>query len=544
MGVKRLSAQRRSWAMALCVAFVMLLLLVPNVMAQGLLNWGNLLLSHAVVEHGKHLNYSLWRLGNHSQAAQAQQVFEAVLHFPHNDSDLDWHIGRAALATGHATEAARALTVEAAVSEPFNTIRFLNTLEAQSRAGNDAEVLALYDHYQTPPVPFDGQLIRNTVALAYLHLAQIEIAAGHLEAARPLLDKAREFRPFDLYANYWLWKIALPDSAEAEESYRQFFYFAPEAVKPEPDTRFLELFFTVFPEVLAEDQWGEARSVNLMNYWIWQHPDWPSLGDLLDLLIVQSPTQSVWKQLQGERYRRLGQTDLAESYDQMALARQPNDNLALDRLNERSSLNQLLSASPSSDPEIVAHMLGLPIEAVDIGTNQIQTTSIPVLSFTVAGGATSWPFVAGPDPIEQPSVLRILNLWWPAADHISGFTPYGNYLVQKFEINTKWIMVSLLYKVDGDANRFGFLGIVNAQAQDWHPYLASVNLPVTSGQWVRAVLVAKVPQPDTQWLPILRNWGAASAWFDKLEIFPLTLTGEPNHCTQEPCVYFQSLGQW
>lgn len=539
--IKCLSKRQAGWIMLLCCILTWMLL-IPQLVVQSLTNWGELLLLHTVTQRADNLDYySLWNLDNNNQAEKVQQIFAAIPRFMPPDSNWEWRNGRTALINGQAAVAVRVLTVQKALSEPFNSIRFLDTLEAHSRAGHDADVIELYASCQAHPCLTHGRLISDTVALAYLNQAQTQIDAGHPELARSLLQQVLKLRPFDLYTNYWLWRSSLQSSREAQTYFNRFSYFTLVAVKPQPDERFLEHFFSVFLDVLAQDQWGEARSINLVSYWVWQYPAWPALGKLLDLLTGRFPERAIWPRLQGERYHRLRKFDLAASYYRLALVRQPEDNLAQAQLARLSDDNIEFHAGSVSDQELVAQILGVPSKAVEIGANLSYTTTIPMVNFNVVGGSTDWPFIESSDPFEAASSLRIFNLWWPATDQVSGFKPYAEYHSQNVLIDTEWVMISVLFRVDGDTNHFGFLTIGNALSTDWQPYFTNANLLDTSGHWVKAVVVGRVPLPNNQWFSLLRNWGAASTWYSQLTVHPIKFTDTPNHCTHEPCVYFQSL---
>ena len=519
---------------------VMLTLFIPRLAASALVNEGNLLLNHEVLNSGTSLSaYPHWNLDPESAVLkQAVSAFETAVRFDPHNFTAKWGYLRVALALG----AKDRLVQTPPMDTPSlfeNPLYFLDTLAAYSRVGDDKRVMALYALYEQHPFRANISLTDN-VAVAYLNMARQSLAAGDLEESLLALYQVIKLKPSDLYVHYQLWRYAVQigNQSEAAMHLKQLRYFPADAVIL-TDERLLEKVFEIFPELLADNVWGSERGQNLMRYWVWQYPALPALDSLLQRLIVVFPDQVEWSMLQGERYQRLGRLDLAAQYYQQVLARQPNHVLAQWQLAQLASSPQSrLMAESQQDQETVARLLGIPADRMKLGSDLVQWGTFSGKDIHVEGGQLGWQFVSGKDLLEEDDSLRILNLWWPAVDETSGYIPYAEDVGQAHAVPASWMMVSVWYKAEGDATRNGLLVVGNANRNDRLPFFTHTFLPDTFDHWIKLIVVGRTPPESLLWFSLLRNRSAASLWFRDLTMRPIQLSETPRHCSDSPCVYF------
>ena len=234
-----------------------------------------------------------------------------------------WGLGRAALATGDAATAAEALQPLSDRAKR-NPLLYYDALTAFSYGGEPAEVIALYE---AVPPPEWMRAVSDTVALAYLEESRGaerpgSRGAGEQGGRRALaLERARELRPGDLYANYFLWKQAQEaGDVEATAAYSEtLIYFPLEAVQP-TDERLLDYIAEVIPNLLEDGLWDREKTLNVVSFLVWQHDGAVGVERLLEYLTARYPSEPDWPFYLAELYHRQGDLERAELAYRQVLA--------------------------------------------------------------------------------------------------------------------------------------------------------------------------------------------------------------------------------
>jgi tetratricopeptide (TPR) repeat protein len=522
------------------------MLVLPHSLTAMLVNGGNLLVMDALLESRSPVGeYPHWLVKSHPDQVQlAVQLLQTAALFAPHSATAQWGYGRSALAVGLADKAVEALPLNGPCLRN-NPLCLLDTLMAQSRAGNDDGVLALDANPLKRSIA--GTVMSDTVALAYMNQARTQLAEGDIEGAQSVLRQAVTFRPFDLYANYQLWDRAIRfGNIQEAATYRRQIIFSPVEAVTVGDERLLDYVFETLPRLIQPDFWGYERGQHLIGYWIWRYPEDQSLKQLIQTLTLLYPQDAKWHYYSGELYQRLGQADLARQEYRQAVKLAPSYRLAQERLEQLSSLPSVRPNSDMQDVQIVAQLMGKPVEAVRLGTNLTQwDPTIPAnrnfvqgWEFAIAGVTRNkQPYVAGADLLEGTGSQRILNLWWPAADASLGYSPYAEYKGSVIAMPTRWLALSFWYKARGMPGNNG-LAVLGADTPDWQPIISYTPLPVTADDWVKVIVVAPVPQSHSSMFPVLRNESAADIWFANVAVRPLEFATTPIACLESPCVFF------
>jgi putative inorganic carbon (HCO3(-)) transporter len=245
-----------------------------------------------------------------------RHFFERALNLAPQSRSLRWGLGRLLLATGDAPPAAQVLA-PVVPGTRFNPLLQQDILLATASAFDDQpeRVIALSESlpqktltvFPSPPSP----LVGDVVAWSYLQLQG---------AQRNALDAAQQARPMDLYANYHLWKRAVragrPALAASYQSALQAFPL--DAIKP-ADERLLPSITDVIPLLEDDGLWQGYTTLYVAAFLVWQYPEAPSVGHLLEHLIARAPGHSVWPFYLGEWYHRQGKLAQAERAYRQAL---------------------------------------------------------------------------------------------------------------------------------------------------------------------------------------------------------------------------------
>ena len=272
------------------------------------------------------------------------------------------------------------------------------------------------------------------------------------------------------------------------------------------------------------------------------------------------PSDPRWPFYLAEINQRVGQLSEAQRYYSLAgtLA------LAADGLPIQHRMDQLRHAeersagvSPSTerleqeDQTVVAEMLGIAPDSVNLGPNAIQS-SIQLSgtedlssgwTYFVVGGIHEWSFEAGGDPLEGPGNARIANVWWPKVDDDSTYAPYAQYQSAEIPVSSGWLMFSLEFRVESSPGSPG-AGVVMATASpDLQPYFASAGLPDTQGKWLRLLVFGPVPQGSEKLFLLIRNTSASGLWFRNPVARFVNLATAPVNCSVEPCMQFLELAR-
>ena len=325
---------------------------------------------------------------------------------------------------------------------------------------------------------------------------------------------------------------------DAETYHHRLMYFPAEAVS-DREPGLLDLVFEIFPVLASDDLWGGVRSQNVAAYWVWQIPETQSLEVLLHSMVDRFPDEGNWAYYLGELYDRRGQREQAETYYQRAIALSA-DGLPIER-------RQAGSSSHLADDEDqlrgrVASLLGLRTTQVDLGANAVSDPFVlndgrlaADWSLAVNHSTSYWQYAGEQDAFEQLGSMRITDLWWPLGNHETGTDPFAQFETSIALPSGTNMMISIWYRVDSSSTAKGqvFLG-TEANA------FAFVDLPNYDGRLTQMIAIGAAPKAGKQRL-ILRNLGAASIWFNKVEVRPIDVGGLATRCRKEICTQFFQL---
>jgi tetratricopeptide (TPR) repeat protein len=436
--------------------------------------------------------------------------------------------------------------------------------------------------------PIATRLMNDTIASRYLGLAGARMKADDIMGAELLLRQALELRPGDLYARYYLRRMALAkgNDAEAQAQRQALAYFPMEAIHPSNE-RLLNYASEVIPALLEEGLWDRGKALNVISYLVWQHHGTAGVERLLERLMERYPTQPDWAFCLAELYHRRGDLDRAEaiyrqafmvdpeyaqaylrlgmvteaksqipnpeSEEQLAAAARwyeqyhmmaPDDLLGLKRLAEactaleeagvgdrgcqEAALGEALEAR-ADDQRFVAELLGVPVEDVELGPNLVGNGSF---GEGKGGQLESWNFwtylgpdgkglyFAGIDSLAAGgNAARIVGLRGGPMD--DGTTTYGEYRGAELVLPPgDWYLISVRYRSQNlDGNGLLFVG-ENSKGgvRLTHSYLED-----SSGEWRRVSTLVPGRGWEMTVIPVVRNWGLGSVWFDDVEVRPIGL---------------------
>ena len=234
-----------------------------------------------------------------------------------------------------------------------------------------------------------------------------------------------DLRPGDLYATYNLYRLAkTAGDADAATTYSEtLVYFPLEAVHP-TDERLLGYVAEAIPALLEDGLWDRDKTLNVVSFLVWQHNGAAGVERLLEQLSERYPAEPDWSFYLAELYHRRGNLDqaaaayrrvlamapdYAQAYLRLGMAAEergrerleeaarwyeqyhalaPDDLLGLKRLaevcaaleqagvedescGEAAALREELEAR-TGDRRIVAELLGVPVEEVELGPNLVE----------------------------------------------------------------------------------------------------------------------------------------------------------------------------
>jgi len=565
---------QRKWYWGLIFIICVGLLSGPALAADALVNVGVLSLRNSLMAQGDLVPEIYPRYDvlpdNASQNCIVERLRRAV-DLDSGDYTARWALGRAALAAGDAETAAAALAPLA--DQHQNPFLYGDVSIALGRAGQYERVTELYE---SAPPPQPMQTISDTVALAYLERGD-----------RDALERAIALRPSDLYANYFLWKWAQEerDIATTATYSDTLVYFPLEAIDP-TDERFLDYAVEAIPDLLEEGLWDRDKTLNVVSFLVWQHNGASGVERLLGQLIARYPTEPDWPFYLAELYHRRGDLRQAETAYRQVLAVDPtyaqadlrlgmvaeagregeslseaarwyaqyhslapDDLLGLERLVEvcttlgeagvegqscrqAAELQEELDAC-TDDRCIVAEMLGVPVEDVELGPNLVENGGFEEWEGTNPVG---WRFgtylgrsgneglyVAGKDTlVPGEEMARIIVLWGGATS--DGATTYAEYVGDTLVVTNTKYFVSLHYAFRPlEGTGLVFLGEYTRLDGSVFVY---AGLPNSYGKWTILHLLFDGPPAPTAVMPLVRNWGIGQLWIGKLEIRPIAYTEE------------------
>lgn len=485
------------------------------------------------------------------------------------NSTAHWAIGRALALTGDSATASQMLS-ESSAAHMNNPLFIADAVSVLSTA---EKPISIVDLYESIPRPELTEIISDTVALAYLDL--ITSAGDNLDTTQ-WLEKVRQLRPGDLYANYQLWEAA---SASGNDSIAQIYsdslsQFSESAVVPSKPRLLLDYALTVIPLLRQKGLWDQDKTANMAAYLVWKYSESTVVEAMLEQMATLWPTETDWPFFLGELYHRRGDWEHSREaylraaalkplsptvYFRLAMIEEascesqkdpckgietaydwyeeyfllaPNDiwvSAKIAELSKRLGKHNLTApteASSSGDRSHVAKILGVPEKSLQLGPNLVQNGN-----FQTWAGAnpTGWllgtyagkdddhgVYISGKDMLSpSDNAGRILSLWGGATP--DGAVTYSEYLSTiPITVTNAHYLVTLEYKQH--ASDEVDLLLIGDMSQAGGRTLVKSGLADTDDQWLRkATLVEGVPTPTGMTL-LVRNWGQGQLWINEITV--------------------------
>jgi tetratricopeptide (TPR) repeat protein len=455
---------------------------------------------------------------------------------------------------------------------------FVNVGKAAQAAGRDEEAGEWYERalrlapgWDEPYRLLGGTPKGNEMTLAYL-------SQGGAEA----VQKANRLQPGNLYVNYQLWEQAQEagDLVSAAAYRETLAYFPLEAIDP-ADEQLLDYAAEVIPALLEEGLWDRGKTLRVVSFLVWQHSRATGTERLLQQLVERYPGEPEWPFYLAELYHRRGDLDRAEPGYRQSLVVDPayaqaylrlgmvaeaksrtSDPKPRERLEEAAwwyerynemapddlwglkkvvELHQALDrpeaaaqreelAVRTDDRRVVAEMLGVPLESVELGPNLVENGGFEEW---IGNVPKSWRFRAylgqGEDKgLYAPGLdslagtgdtSRIEGLWGGLMD--DGTSTYGEYEGTDFTLSSgNDYLISLWYRTQFPESGIGLIA-VGEFSKSGGRLLTHTPLEDSSGRWhLVSVLVQGLSQ-DMSVGPLIRNWGLGDIWFDEVQVRPV-----------------------
>jgi tetratricopeptide (TPR) repeat protein len=302
-------------SLSFVLAMVLLITYIGNIFA----NVGMIKLSHALMDKRESisLNQISWRdvLKESSPGHEALKWFQLAIDQPWPSTSAWWGLGRAGLAIGDYESAATGMRLMLEKSTPM-PLAYQDALLALSLNGEHQTVIAQYEK----DIPeLRTAVLSDTVALAYLEQAKSSLDARDEIGARSDLEKVIQLRPFDLYANAYLYRIAYNShDIRVIATYSQTLtHFSGSAIHP-ADKRLLGYAIQAIPVLLEERVWDQDMVNRVVGNWIWLYPESSELELLAFSQANQRPDDANARFNLAELYQRKGKLQRAEaSYNQV-----------------------------------------------------------------------------------------------------------------------------------------------------------------------------------------------------------------------------------
>jgi len=565
-------------------AVVLLLLLRGPALASAA--WGNvgaLALRDGLLARGDLTPgiYPVYEVLDETRAvARAMQSLRRAVALDEDNQSARWALGRTALAVGDVKSAANVLRplVERGWHNP---LLYYDVLLALSYSGQPEQVIAWYE--SAAPLQYT-QMVSDVVALAYLDLTTGgpgDKETGRQGQVRRWLERALTLRPGDLYANYHLWKQAQQgDNLVGAAVYSEtLVYFPLEAVHP-VDERLLNYAAEAIPAMLEDGLWDREKTLNVVAFLVWQYDQAMSVERLIERLIERYPNDADWPFYLAELYHRRGGLEQAEAAYRQVLAVEPGYAQAYLRLGtvaeakaqsqgptsqewlreaagwyeqyhamapddwlgskrlaevyevlgrpEAAVLREALVAKTDAR-HIVAEMLGVPVESVELGPNLVGNGgfekwegAIPTgwqFGCYLGQGGDGGLYAAGKDALAaEREVSRIITLWGGLMP--DGTTTYAEYVGDGFSVTGTQYLISLYYRV-WHFTEGGGLIFLGDYAHLGGVVLAHEPLPLSDGQWRVLRILADGPAGTISVVPLVRNWGIGQLWAQAFEVRPV-----------------------
>lgn len=544
-----------------------LILLVPRLVSNLLTNRTMLTYQDAVFDqtNQKELMPGAYPIGGRLASLNDEHIrsMQQAVEIDSTNRIAQWALARIALAADRPLLAARALeSMKEGANK--NPLLYLDMVTAFMQSGKASLVTQLYEEGE--PSDF-RKPINDTIALAYLQT--------------DLIEQVVELRPFDLFANYHLWKrLNQAGEFRGAELYAHNLQEYPlEAISPD-QPEFFEFAIAVIPDLIRDNLWDSSSAASVVAYLVWQHYDLSATERLLVQLAELFPDGPDWTFYLAELHHRRGAWNEAELAYRHTLQLDRDYSLAYMRLGMlaetrseqcHSECDALLQeatewysqygslvqdeTSDSPDPteivrppwlrsecvfdeclldedrRFVAKSLDVPLEQVELGTNlvsngrfQLWDEERPVdwrpgtyLGASENGGL----YVLGQDNLTPSgSVGRILAL--RGGIQSDDTKTFAEFVGDSFYVSETSYLVSVRYmfQASPQSDPFLFLGDYSRPSGE---VLIKRNLDSSVEGWRVYRTIVDGTNADSQLYIVLRTWGQGQLWIDDVSVSPIKL---------------------
>lgn len=485
------------------------------------------------------------------------------------NSTARWAVGRALARTGDSATASQVLS-ESSAAFMNNPLFIADAVSVLSTAEKPTSIVNLYESIPRPELT---EIISDTVALAYLDLIT---STGDDQDTTQWLEKVRQLRPDDLYANYRLWEAA---NASGSDSIAQMYSdslsrFSKSAVVPSKPRLLLEYALTVVPLLRQKGLWDQNKTANMAAYLVWKYSESTVVEAMLEQMATLWPAEGDWPFFLGELYHRRGDWERSREaylravslnpvspavyfrlgmieeascesqkepckgietaydwYEQYFLMA-PNDIWVSSKTAELSErLGKLdiaasTNANSSNDRSDAAKLLGVPETSLQLGPNLVQNGDFQTWAGanpagwqlgTYAGtNEDHGVYIAGKDMLSPSgNAGRVLSLWGGATP--DGAVTYSEYFSTiPITVTNAHYLVTVEYKQR--ASDEVDLLLIGDMSQSGGHTLVKSGLTDTDDQWLRKTMLVEGVPTSTGMTLLVRNWGQGQLWINEITV--------------------------
>lgn len=464
-----------------------------------------------------------------------------------------WLAGRLALGANDNERAARLLAQVRldCDSEPLFVRDYAQVLQKVGRG----EELADY-YVQCPSLIQMDRALKEMTALAILKRADRLANAGHEEASVALWRQILQFRPFDLYANYYLWTYASHSNPSEAASYLENLVdFSADAVQVE-EADLAGFLIRVVPELLQKEIWNQAITERVASFLVVEHYSNDNVQSMIERLIkLDTQHAARWLFLMGEFHQRRGNAEAAIDAYQSAYTLDTDSQMLAQRLAAMCVDYPILCEDSGFDLEthtfnmeaeylrLISEQAGVPAESVELGENQLPNGSMekweqgaaPANWFVAnhADGGQYWnlgSFVARRDNLVvldgQSSAL--VTGFWNKQNASKSPAGMGYWMKHPFSLNIGWLNLSpgksywvgFSYLPEGASEGATVAAVQLGLAPD--PLQTPIPLIAQGDFWHRTGTIICVPPSASQNIMFLiKSHFLGRIWFDDLGIWEI-----------------------
>lgn len=232
-----------------------------------------------------------------SYLGTANNLFKMAFTLDPSSPITRWKTGRGFLTVGDFISAAEVFSPVISQAKD-NPLMYEDTIQAFSLGGKPDQAISLYK--SIPPLN-RTQVISDSISVAYLETKGM---SG--------LKEALNFRPEDLYINYYLWKKARQDGEVADENLylENMQSFTLKSIHPTNES-LVNYTVGVIPMLIEDNIWDLSKTLNVVSYLVWQDPESSGVEDMLRSLKESYPSNPDWQFLLGELFHRRGDLEQA-----------------------------------------------------------------------------------------------------------------------------------------------------------------------------------------------------------------------------------------